>query len=202
MKSRTNIALLLAAACCASGCGQPQNKNGESISTEIRWTEKPFVSGGRIEMQLAGGEYDIRPAAGTTIRIGLGGNIGGAKAELAATGASADLRITDTPHSNFTGTIEVPSASDLVVRLSAGNLTIGAITGNKDVESTAGNLTIVVGDSSEYSSVDASVKAGDIDAAAFGGSKSGLFQNFKWSGQGKHTLRAQLGAGNLELKGK
>jgi hypothetical protein len=48
--------------------------------------------------------------------------------------------------------------------------------------------------------VDASVKAGDIDARVFGGSKCGLFQHFTWSGQGKRTLRAHLGAGNLELR--
>jgi hypothetical protein len=79
---------------------------------------------------------------------------------------------------------------------------MASITGNKDVESTAGNVEIAVNDPREYSSVDASVKAGDINASVFGGSKSGLFAHFTWSGPGKYTLRARLGAGNLELKSK
>jgi len=44
------------------------------------------------------------------------------------------------------------------------------------------------------------LKAGDIDASAFGGSKSGLLPHFTWSGPGKRTIRADLGAGNLALK--
>ena len=36
-------------------------------------------------------------------------------------------------------------------------------------------------------------------ASPFGGSKSGLLQEFTWSGSGKYTLRAHLGAGNLVL---
>jgi hypothetical protein len=77
---------------------------------------------------------------------------------------------------------------------------MAAITGNKDVESYGGNVKIAVGDPNGYSSVDASVKAGNIDAGVFGGSKSGLFPHFTWSGQGTHTLRANLGAGNLVLR--
>jgi hypothetical protein len=57
-----------------------------------------------------------------------------------------------------------------------------------------------VGDPKDYASVDASVKAGDINASPFGGSRSGLFPHFTWSGQGKHSIRASLGAGNLVLK--
>ena len=108
--------------------------------------------------------------------------------------------MTDTPHSNFEATIEVPKTVDLVIRLSGGNLTMAAITGSKDIESNAGNTEIAVGDPNDYASVDASVKAGDIDARAFGDSKSGLFQHFTWSGPGTHKLRANLGAGNLALR--
>ena len=70
----------------------------------------------------------------------------------------------------------------------------------EDVESYAGNVDIKVGDPNDYASVDASARAGDINARAFGGSKSGLFPHFTWSGHGKYRLRAHLGAGNLELR--
>jgi hypothetical protein len=165
-------------------------------------TEKTFAAGGRVTMQLDGGTYVVRPAADDRIRVTLSGNAGNASVELAINGTQAKLSVRDTPNNNFHATIEVPKTSDLVVRLSAGDFQLAAIAGNKDVQSTAGNVEIAVGDPNDYASVDASVKAGDIDAAAFGGSKSGLFQHLTWSGRGKYTLRASLGAGNLVLRSK
>lgn len=184
------FAVLLAAGLAASAA---------YVQAQGNVTEKPFASGGRIDVQLDGGEYEIRAAADNRIRVTLNGSVGGAKVELAAAGTQGTLKITNTPHNGFRAVIEVPKAADLIVRLSAGNIAIGAIAGSKDVESYAGNVKIVVPDANQYSSVDAAVKAGDIDANVFGGSKSGLFQTFKWSGKGKYTLRAHLGAGNLEL---
>ena len=193
MTSRASVVMLLVAGFCASGL-QAQNQGGVS--------EKPFVSGGKIDMQLSGGGYEIRPAVDNKIRVTLGGNAGSASVGIAVSGTHANLVVKDTPRSNFKATIEVPKAADLVIRLSAGELLMSAITGNKDIESTAGNIEIAVGDPGEYSSVDASLKAGDINAGVFGGSKSGLFPHFSWSGKGKYTIRARLGAGNLTLRGK
>ena len=48
--------------------------------------------------------------------------------------------------------------------------------------------------------VDAAVKVGNLNAGPFGDSGSGVSPHLKWSGPGKYTLRASLGAGNLELK--
>jgi len=163
-------------------------------------TEKTFVSGGRIDIQLSGGEYEIRSAADNRIRVSLTRNPGSTKVDVSTTGSQAAVKVTNTPHNGFGATIDVPKTADLVVHLSGGNLTITGITGSKDVDSFAGNVTIVVGDPNQYSSVDAAVKAGELSAQPFGGSKSGLFQSFTWSGKGKYTLRARLGAGNLELK--
>lgn len=194
VKSSASFVTILVAGFCASTFLQAQTKANPA--------EKPFASGGKIDMQLSGGSYEIRPAASNHIRVTLSGNTGNAKVDLTTSGTHADVKVRDTPGNNFQATIEVPRAADVVVRLTGGNLVIAAITGNKDVESYAGNVQIAVGDPKEYSSVDATVKAGDINAGVFGGSKSGLFQQFKWSGPGKYTLRAHLGAGNLELRSK
>jgi hypothetical protein len=159
--------------------------------------DKPFASGGKIHVELDGGSYAVRPAAGEQIRVTFSGNAGKARAELTTNGAEAHVGIKGTPSNNFHATIEVPVTADLVVRLSGGNLEIAAISGTKDVQSVAGNVDIAVGDPHEYSRVDGSVKAGDIQADVFGGSRSGLLQRFTWSGTGKYTLKATLGAGNL-----
>jgi hypothetical protein len=204
MKSMVSVVLLIAAGVCGSACNQAQNSANPAEKPAATETpsvaEKPFAAGGSIAMQLDGGAYELRAAAGNHIRVALSGNTGNAKVEIAVNGTHADVTVKDTPHNNFHATIEVPTAADLVVRLTGGDLTMAAITGNKDVESYGGNVKIAVGDPNEYSSVDASVKAGNIDAGVFGGSKSGLFPHFTWSGQGTHTLRANLGAGNLVLR--
>jgi hypothetical protein len=194
MKPMVSLAILVAAVLCRSAFVQAQSTANSN--------EKPFVSGGRIAMYLEGGDYEVRPAADNHIRVTLSGNIGNAKVELNTNGTHADVTVKDTPHNNFHAIIEVPKVADLSIRLSAGNLVVAAITGNKDIESHAGNAEISVGDPNDYSSVDASVMAGNIDADAFGGSKSGLFRHFKWSGRGKYTLHAHLAAGNLELRSR
>jgi hypothetical protein len=155
-----------------------------------------------IDRQLDGGGYEVRPAADNRIRVTSSGNTGNATIEIRTNATHADVKVKDTPRSNFHATIEVPEVSDLVIRLTGGDLVMGAITGNKDVESYGGDIKIAVADPNDYSSVDASVKAGDIDAGVFGGAKSGLFPHFTWSGQGKYTLRANLGAGSLVLRNK
>jgi hypothetical protein len=162
-------------------------------------TEKPFVSGGKIDIQLSGGEYDIQPAGDNRIRVTVR-NAGATRVDVATTGSTAAVKVSNTPHNNFSATIEVPKVSDLTVHLTGGDLRVAEITGNKDISATAGDVTITVGDPKQYASVDAAVKAGDLNAQPFGGSKSGLLQSFTWSGKGKYTLRARLGAGDLALK--
>ncbi len=108
--------------------------------------------------------------------------------------------MSNTPRWNFHATIEVPATTDLTVKLAAGDLNVAPIAGNLDLDGNAGNVTVTVANPSDYASVDATVKAGDIKAEPFGGSKSGINAHLAWSGPGKHTLRASLGAGNLSLR--
>ena len=167
-------------------------------------TEKLFVSAGRIEMQLGAGTYAIRPASDTHIRVTISENSPRARVALTANATRATIAVTETPTNNFQATIEVPRTSDLIVRLSGGNLVLSGITGNKDIDSVAGNAEIAIGDLNDYASMEATVKAGDLNVGAFTGAKTtdsfGLLQRASWSGKGKYTLRANLGAGNLVLR--
>lgn len=190
--------VLVAAMLCLPACEQGQS-SPKDTSTETALSsaaDKPFVAGGKINLDLDGGGYEIKASADNHIRLAVSTNV---DVGVAIDGNHADVKVKDTPHSNFRAIVEVPSAADIIVRLKAGELKMDAITGNKDVESFAGNVRIAVGDPNDYASVDAAVKAGDLDASPFGGSKSGLLQDFTWSGKGKYTLRAHLGAGNLVL---
>ncbi len=193
----TSIVVLVAAGLCACSVSQEQQ-----AQQAPKVTEKAFGSGGRIEMQLSGGSYTIRPAADDRVRVTLSGNVSNAATDLMTNGTHATLAVKDSPKTNFHGVIEVPKAADLVIRLSGGDLEIAAISGNKDIETGGGNVEIAVGDPKDYSHVDASVKAGNLEAGVFGESRSGLFPHFEWSGPGKYTLHVNLGAGNLELRAK
>ena len=167
-------------------------------------TEKLFVSAGRIEMQLGAGSYTIRPASDTHIRVTIGDGSPRARVTLTANATRATVAVTETPSTNFQATIEVPKNSDLIVRLSGGNLVLSGITGNKDIDSVAGNTEIAIGDPNAYASMEATVKAGDLNVGAFSGAKTedsfGLLHRASWSGKGKYTLKANLGAGNLVLR--
>jgi hypothetical protein len=196
MKSKAGLILLaaIALASCSSG------PEPATVTAPVIKADKPFAAAGSIEMQLDGGDYIIRASPDEHIRVSFAGNTGNAIADLGTSGTHATLAIRDTPHSNFRATVEVPATSDLTVHLTGGNLEVAAITGNKDIDSKAGNVRIAIPDSNDYGAVEATVQAGDLNGGPFGHSGSGLSPQLKWSGTGKYTLHASLGAGNLELK--
>ncbi|HEY2115281.1 MAG TPA: hypothetical protein VGJ51_09330 [Candidatus Angelobacter sp.] len=160
--------------------------------------EKDFVSGGKIEITLESGDYNIRASSDTRIHVRWN-EASGARIKLTTNGKSADLRVENTPHNNFHATIEVPALTDVRVRLTAGNLEMAPIKGDKDIEANAGNLNIAVGSSSDWDEVDASVTAGDLHAPAFQTASGGLFRSFKWKGPGKYRLHVHLTAGDINL---
>ena len=202
LKSKGDLIVLIAIglASCSSKPEQSPVSSSTPEQPPVIKADKPFVAAGNIEMRLSGGDYIIRASTDEHIRVSFGGNAGNAAAEVTTSGTRANLSITDTPHSNFRATVEVPATADLTVHLTGGNLEVAAITGNKDIESKAGNVEIAIPNSNDYGTVEASVKVGDLNAGPFGDSGSGLSPHLKWSGSGKYTLRASLGAGNLELK--
>jgi hypothetical protein len=196
MNSRANL-ILLAAIALASCSSRPEQA---AVMAPVMKVDKPFAAAGSIEMQLDGGDYIIRVSPDERIRVSFAGNTGNAAADLGISGTHANLAISDTPHSNFRATVEVPATADLTVHLSGGNLEVSAITGNKNIDSKAGNVGIAIPNSNDYGTVDAAVQVGNLNAGPFGDSGSGLSPHLKWSGSGKYTLRASLGAGNLDLK--
>lgn len=196
MKSKAGLILLaaIALASCSSG------PEPATVTAPVMKADKPFAAAGSIEMQLDGGDYIIRASPDEHIRVSFTGHTSNAIADLGTSGTHATLAIRDTPHNNFRATVEVPAAADLTVHLAGGNLEVAAITGNKDIDNKAGNVRIAIPDSNDYGTVEATVQAGDLNGGPFGHSSSGLSPQLKWSGTGKYTLHASLGAGNLELK--
>jgi len=108
--------------------------------------------------------------------------------------------VTDRNHdSNFRVRIQIPSPASLHVRLTAGEMGISGVEGDKDVELHAGELDIDVVRADDYKHVDAGVWAGELHASAFRVVKEGLFRSFDWTGSGRYRLHAHLKAGELRL---
>ena len=120
----------------ACACAQPEPTNTATPAATATTgsasrvaADKPFAPGGRITLQLAAGSYEVRGAADGHIRVTLSGNVGDTKVEVTAADGRAEVVVKDTPQKNFRALIEVPHASDLVTRLTAGELTLAAIEG-------------------------------------------------------------------------
>ena len=171
---------------------------------EDKVTDKAFVSGGKLDIHLEAGDYEVRASKDNHVRVTLSGDMGNTVADVAINGTHADVAVRKTPnHSNhFHVVIEVPKISDVAIRLTAGDLDVDEIRGSKDIETRAGDVKIAVGSPDDYASVDASVSIGDISTGPFGsGLKNGLLSHgVKWTGKGKYTLRVHLMVGDLTLQ--
>jgi hypothetical protein len=104
-----------------------------------------------------------------------------------------------TPKSNFRAVIEVPRKTDLRVRMMAGDLRVGELEGNKDIEVRAGTLELNAIRPQDYAKADFSVRIGGVNAPIFKAAKTGLWRSFKAFGPGKYTLHAHVDVGDLTL---
>ncbi len=165
-------------------------------------TERPFVPGGQVRLDLSAGDYRIEAGRDDRILVRWEtrstDDASRVKVDIVRDGSTATVR-TNGPHNNFRVVVELPSRTDMHVDLSAGNLRIHGIRGNKDVGSWAGDIDIDIGRGEDYGSIDTAVKAGEIRSQALNVSKGGLFRSFTWKGPGHNKLRVRLTAGNLRL---
>ncbi|HUN64416.1 MAG TPA: hypothetical protein VMU53_20620 [Candidatus Sulfotelmatobacter sp.] len=157
-----------------------------------------------LHLHLRSGEILILGTDDNKITVDLAGRnvdkIQDVKASLALTDNSAELHLTGGPKNELQIIIHVPKNSDLTARIFAGQVDVQDVIGNKDFELHAGQLTITVDKPEDYGHVDISVNAGELDAEVFGDSKGGLFRSFSHDSNGKYSLRAHVGTGQLSVR--
>jgi hypothetical protein len=167
--------------------------------------EEKFVSGGTIRLHLDAGGYTISPSDSNNIVVTYHANsseqLGRVKTEIKIGTSLADVYVRDTPHSNFTATIEVPRRSNLWARLNAGELDVEDVEGDKDLEVWAGQISLEIPHPDQYGDCDASVTAGSLEASAFNVSKGGLFRSFHQQGPGKYRLHIHVTTGEIDMRG-
>ncbi len=162
-----------------------------------------FPSGGKLRMYLRSGDFRIVGSDENKITVKLSGTKADDARDLTVrfkpSSGEAELRISGGPKNDLQVTVNVPKNAGLFVRMPAGELRVEGISGDKDVELHAGDLTISGNSPADYSRVDASVTSGDLEAPPFGESHGGLFRSFHKTGAGKYQLHAHVGAGDLTL---
>ncbi len=193
-------AALVGAALVASPALDAQSSSKSSSSLE-----RDFVANGRISMDLSAGEYRITGSPDNKIRLAWrvreSDRLSDVDARVDVRGSDARI-ITDGPMNHFRVDIQVPQRADLYIRLTAGELRLDRVEGNKDVELHAGELRIDVNRADDYHTVDASIWAGEIHADPFNAHKEGLFRSFDWKGHGPYKLHAKAKAGEVWLSEK
>jgi hypothetical protein len=166
--------------------------------------QQKFISGGTIRLHLEAGGYTVTPGDSENIVVTCVARteeqLKRVKVEIKPTAASADVYVSETPHNNFQATIEVPRHSNLWARLSAGELDIESVEGDKNIEVRAGRIQIDIPHPEQYGHRDASVMTGSIESSAFGVSKGGLFRSFEQQGPGKYRLHAHVMTGEIDLR--
>ena len=180
-----------------------------SADTRIRQTgkdrfETAFPSGGEMRLTIQSGEVHVVGGDDNKVLVWYEGrnaeearNI---RLGFTASGNHGELEIHGGPRSEFRINIQIPRKTGVFIRVPAGDLTAEGLVGDKNVELTAGNLILQVGNPADYGPVDASVHAGDLNAGPFEVSKGGLFRSFQHQGPGRYRLHAHVGAGDLNLK--
>ena len=162
-----------------------------------------FPSGGRLRIYVRSGDFRIVGTDENKVTVKLSGTRADDASDLTVrfkpSSTEAELRISGGPKNELQVTINVPKNLGLFVRMPAGELAVEGISGDKDVELRAGDLTISGNNAADYFRVDASVTSGDLEAPPFGESHGGLFRSFHKTGPGKFQLHAHVGAGDLTL---
>lgn len=167
--------------------------------------ERAFAAGGLVAFDLVAGDYRITGSPDARIHVlwrtrDRNDDEIDARVAIDVKATEATITVERTKVFGNLGVdvdIQVPSRSDLDVELSAGELSIAAITGNKTITMNAGEIDVDVGRVADYGLVSASVWAGELQAWPFGQNKEGVFRSFNWTGEGPYRIQASLKAGEM-----
>ncbi len=99
--------------------------------------------------------------------------------------------------------IEVPRKTSLRVEMSAGEVKVEEIAGDKDINLYAGQITISSTRLWDYRSVDVSVSIGEVKAPVYGAQKGGFFRGIaRETADGEYSLHAHVITGEIDLLGR
>jgi hypothetical protein len=158
-----------------------------------------FQPGGRVELDLSVGGYEIRGTSDNQIRVEVDpSDLDAVHSEVHVNGNRATVRL-DGPSNNFHAIIYVPQQTDLKADQTIGDMKIVNVEGDKYVGLNIGHLRIDTPDTEKIKSVDAAVTIGSVRANPWHTGKGGFFRSFRAGGQGSYKVNAHLDIGDIEL---
>lgn len=171
-----------------------------SAQSDPHATRASFRSGGNVRLELNSGDIDVVPGDGDSIVVRWAGkNADDAHASIQVAGDQATVR-TSGERDDVKYVILLPRQSDVVVRCTAGDVTIGAFDGDLDASLRFGDLKVEVLDPARYADVDAGVRVGDLGQNVFEVAEHGtLGKSIHVSGHGPNRLSAHVTFGDLSL---
>ena len=156
-----------------------------------------------LAIELGSGDYQIVPSQSDCIAVVYQENApedpGKVEVQIASGHGQNTLKI-GAPKSGFHAVIEVPRKTNLRVRMTTGELHVGEVEGNKDIEMRSGNLELTSVKPEDYANADFSVRVGDLNAPSFNSEKGGAWRTLRTHGPGKYRLHAFVGIGGLTLR--
>jgi len=161
---------------------------------------------GQVELRVRYGDVHILPTQNSQISLTYTMHskhsdfIHKVEPRFEVQGSKATLAIKSPRNGSVDVDLKVPVQTDIYLRLSAGDVTIGPIEGNKDVETHAGDIEVDVARAESYGPVDASTHAGDV-AGPFGRPHGWIGKSLKYRGAGPYRLHAHTFAGDIRFHG-
>jgi hypothetical protein len=157
--------------------------------------------GQTLRLELSSGDYQIEPGVAGKLTV-ISRERDASQPQKPRFGIDtnqkeAAVRV-DAPK-DYAAVIQVPRNSNLRIHLNGGRLRVDGIDGDKDIESSAGDVSIDVGRPENYRRVDASVDVGHIEAPLFQVAQEGFGQSFSRVGPGSYRLHAHVGTGEIRL---
>jgi hypothetical protein len=185
------------------GClSQSTVRCGQTLDAPLRRGAELTIASVATEIEVVGTDQEMihvscradDPNTASDIRIQLSGSAD--HANLTITGDHLT-------HNNLHLRVEVPRKMDLALQLSAGSVKVDDLVGNKDIELTAGQISISDAHDWNYKDVSASVSIGAVNAQVYGANRGGFFGVFhKTDANGEYRLHAHVMTGQIELLGK
>jgi hypothetical protein len=175
-----------------------------TVNLSAQVFETSLASGATLRLHLHDGDFRVVGADTDMLSVRAEGkNVGQArkvKIQEVRDGDSLDLTLSNVPKRELQITITIPRNTHLYARMRGGDLSVDGVTGNKDLALTGGDLTVGVGDPSDYAHVDLKVNFGDISGSQFGDPKGEIGNSVLCDGPGQYQLQAHVFAGDLRLR--
>jgi len=177
---------------------------GEATGSCASGLEAPLHDRGALAVESFATGITVVGTDGTTLKITCTNASDPHAVRFHLTGDPGREQLTlrsDHHQDNLGIRIEVPHRTNLRLHMGAGEVTVNNLEGNQDIDLYAGQITISAGDTSDYSSVHASVTIGEVKASAWGVDKGGFFRSFtRNTANGEYKIYAHVLTGEIDLK--